>query len=222
MHQDQPEPNSARPANLGHAAAALAAGALLGAARRNRLGLYMRLAGAALLAAAAEPFFERGVIGAAEKRRRIVFRESLDVDRPVADVFEFFKNFENFTRIAGAIHSVVDYQDGLSHWEAYTPSGDLITWDCVVTKYVPNSVIAWESVNGSPVQFSGLVRFAPLSDVRTRLTIALTYRAAAFGLSEAVRSLLTPAPLKQLRADLEHARFYIESLPGRATDHRAG
>jgi uncharacterized membrane protein len=209
---------SARTVNVKHVAAAVVGGALFGARARGRLGLFARLAGVALLAAAAEPLVERRVIGAGERRRSLALRESIEIDKPVSDVFEFFKNFENFARIIGAIHSVVDYEDGLSHWEAYTTSGELVSWDAVVTKYVPNSVIAWESVAGGPVESTGLIRFAPVSATRTRLNFELTYRAAPSGLGDAMRALVTPAPVEQLRADLEHARFYIESLPARVPD----
>jgi uncharacterized membrane protein len=201
-----------------HIAAAIAGGVLVGASGRGRLGLFTRLAGAALLAAAAEPLLERRVIGAGERRRNLVLRESIEIDRPVSEVFEFFKNFENFARIIGAIHSVVDYEDGLSHWEAYTTSGELASWDAVVTKYVPNSVIAWENVPGSAIESTGLIRFAPVSPTRTRLNFELTYRASPSGLGVAVRALMAPAPVEQLRADLDHARFYIESLPARLPD----
>ena len=210
--------DSARTVDSKHVAAAFAGAALLGASPRGRLGLFARLAGLAFLAVAAEPLLERRVIGAGERRRSLALRESIEIDRPVADVFEFFKNFENFTRIIGAIHSIVDYENGLSHWEAYTASGELAAWDAVVTKYVPNSVIAWESVAGSPVESTGLIRFAPVSPTRTRLSFEVTYRAAPSGLGDAVRALIAPAPLEQLRADLDHARFYIESLPARVPE----
>ena len=183
---------SARAVELKHVAAALAGGALFAASPRGRLGLFARFAGVALLAAATEPLVERRVIGAGERRRSLALRESIEIEKPVSEVFEFFKNFENFARISGAIHSVVDYEDGLSHWEAYTTSGELASWDAVVTKYVPNSVIAWESVAGSPVESTGLIRFAPVSPTRTRLDFALVgpldERAPRVGLSMSVGS----------------------------------
>ena len=42
--------------------------------------------------------------------------------------------------------------DGRSHWCASTPAGRSLEWDTVTTKYVPNRVIAWQSVPGSPVE----------------------------------------------------------------------
>jgi uncharacterized membrane protein len=221
MSDESAEAGLGRSVEATHVAAAFAGGALFGAGGRSRLGLFA-LAGLALLAAAAEPLIERRVIGAGDRRRSLALRESVEIDRPVSEVFEFFKNFENFVRIIGAVHSVVDYENGLSHWEAYTTSGELASWDAVVTKYVPNSVIAWESVAGSPVKSTGLIRFAPVSPTRTRLNFEVTYRAAPSGLGDAVRALMTPAPVVQLRADLEHARFYIESLPPRVPEPRMG
>jgi uncharacterized membrane protein len=176
----------------------------------------MRILGLGLIAFAAQPLLEKRVQTAGAKRRRVSFKSVIDVARPVGEVFAFFKNFENFARVMGGIRSVIDYEDGRSRWEVYTPSGATIAWDAVVTKYVPNSVIAWASVPRSAVDTTGLVRFTPLAAGLTRLEIAFTYRPARTDLNDAVHSLLGPRPSRRLRADLEHARVYIESLPTEA------
>ena len=194
-------------------AAAGLGGVLLGLGGDRRVRTAMRLLGLSLIAFAAQPLLETRVQTAGDKRRRISFKSVIDVGRPVSEVFAFFKNFENFARVMGGIRSVIDYEDGRSRWEVYTPSGGTIAWDAVVTKYVPNSVIAWASVPRSAVDTTGLLRFTPLPGGWTRLEIALTYRPARTDLSDAVHSLLGPRPSRRLRADLEHARVYIESLP---------
>ena len=94
---------------------------------------------------------------------------SIEIERPVAEVFAFFKDSRTSRAIIGSVRSVLDYQDGRSHWELYTPSGAVVEWDAVVTKYVPNSVIAWESVVRSLVDSSGMVRLRRVSSARTRV-----------------------------------------------------
>jgi uncharacterized membrane protein len=194
-------------------AAAGLGGALLGLGGDRRTRAAMRIFGVGLIAFAAQPLLEKRVQTAGEKRRRVSFKSVIDVARPVSEVFAFFKNFENFARVMGGVRSVIDYEDGRSRWEVFTPSGGTIAWDAVVTKYVPNSVIAWASVPRSDVDTTGLVRFTPLPAGWTRLEIAFTYRPARTELSDAVHSLLGRRPSRRLRADLEHARVYIESLP---------
>ena len=194
-------------------AAAGLGGALLGLTGDRRTRVVLRILGLGLIAFAAQPLLAARLRRAGDKRRRVAFKSVVDVARPVGEVFAFFKNFENFARVMRGIRSVVDYEDGRSHWEVYTPSGGTIAWDAVVTKYVPNSVIAWTSVPGSPVDTTGLVRFTPLAAGWTRLEIAFTYRPARTDLSDAVHSLLGPRPARRLRKDLEQTRLYIESLP---------
>src|SRR5437868_780616 len=82
-------------------------------------------------------------------RRVVDLRMTVVVERPIVDVFEFCRDFENFPELVDVLLSVEDSQDGRSHWAVRSPLGESIQWDAVVTKYVPNSVIAWQSVPGS-------------------------------------------------------------------------
>ena len=202
-------------------AAAGLGGALLGLSAGRRPGAVVRILGLGLIAFAAQPLLEKRVETVGDRRRRISFKSVVDIERPVADVFAFFKNFENFARLTTSIRSVIDYENGRSRWEVITPAGRTLTWNAVVTKYVPNSVIAWESVPQSPVETTGLVRFTPIRAGWTRLEVTFTYRPTRTDLSDAVHSLLGPPAARRLQADLDNARVYIESLPVDAATDRA-
>lgn len=157
---------------------------------------------------------------AGARRRALSAHSSIDIARPVADVFRFFKDFENFPRIIGSIRSVVDYEDGRSHWEVYTPAGATLEFDAVVTKYVPNSVIAWASVTGSPIETTVLARFTPLTASTMRLDVDVSYCVVNTDLGDAVRALVAPRSTAQLVNGLERARFYLESMPAPASARR--
>jgi uncharacterized membrane protein len=135
------------------------------------------------------------------------------VERPIVDVFEFCRDFENFPQIVDVLLSVEDSQDGRSHWAVRSPGGHAIEWDATVTKYVPNSVIAWSSVPGSDVQASGLMRFFPLSPQETRVDISLTYLPLNTRLAEAIRALVTPSNTNRLRTELTQASRQLASFP---------
>lgn len=195
-------------------AAAIAGGLALGAAGDRRRGILARLAAAALLGYAAAPMLEATLNNAGTRRRTAHLHEFIEVDRPIGEVWSFLKDFENLPRVIGSIRSVVEYQDGRSHWEAYAPSGRLETWDVAITKYVPRSVIGWHSFPDADVEMGGLVRFTSLGPERTRLDVELEYRPKHSTLNDAVHALLAPKARRQLRDDLHHLRFYLESLPG--------
>jgi uncharacterized membrane protein len=166
---------------------------------------WRRLAATAVIAGAVAPTVIRWVRRAGSARRTVDMRMSVLVERPVTEVFEFCRDFENFPQITDVLLSVEDTQDGRSHWSVRSPGGQVIGWDAVVTKYVPNSVIAWESVPGSVVVAGGLMRFAPLSQDETRLDIRLTYRPVRTDLFEAIHALLTPKNVDRLRRELSDA-----------------
>jgi uncharacterized membrane protein len=203
---------------LAQLGAALGGAMLIGASRRGTRGTVMRIAGAALLGYAIRPAIVRTLRETGARRRALSTRTTIDIDRPVPDVFAFFKDFECFPRIVGSLRSIVDFHDGRSRWEMYTPSGDIVAWDVVVTKYVPNGVIAWESVPGSRVEMRGVVRFQPLSPSSTQVSIELAFRPVHTGLSDAMYVLLRRQSQDRLAATMERVRYYIESFPSSLDD----
>ena len=195
------------------------AGVLLGYGGSNRSQrIVTRLAGAALLTAAFAPALTRRLLRMGAARRRVHLRKTIDIDRPVHDVFEFCRDFENFPRVVQSLHKVVDYQDGRSRWEVVTPGGDVIAWDAEVTKYVPNVVLAWRSVAGSVVDCKGILRFSPTPRGGTRLHVEVDYDPRDTGLGDAVRALLNAPRTEQLEADLSRANFYLSALPKAPAD----
>jgi uncharacterized membrane protein len=172
---------------------------------RNRGKGWKRLAVTAVIAGVTIPKVLRWVRRAGAARRAVDMRMTVVVERPIAEVFEFCRDFANFPEITDVLLSVEDTQDGRSHWAVRSPTGVAVEWDATVTKYVPNSVIAWESVPGSTVQASGLMRFAPLSPRDTRVDVSLTYRPQQTAFADALRALVAPTNTKRIRTELAHA-----------------
>jgi uncharacterized membrane protein len=199
--------------SLGFLAAALGGGLLIGTKQRGAAGWAIRAAGAALLGCAAQPAIVRSIRAAGARRRALTASASVDIERSVPEVFAFFKDFESFPRVLGSLRSVVDYQDGRSHWEMYTPSGNVVAWDVVVTKYVPNCVIAWESVPGSEIEMHGLVRFTAVGLSSSRVSLEMIYRPVRTEFTDALFALIRRQSRHRLSESLERARYYLESLP---------
>lgn len=172
---------------------------------RTRGKRWRRLAVAAVIAGATTPTVLRWLRRTGAARRAVDMRMTVVVERPINDVFEFCHDFENFPQIVDVLLSVEDSRDGRSHWAVRSPTGHAIEWDATVTKYVPNSVIAWESVAGSAVQASGIMRFTLLSPADTRVEISLTYLPLRTNLGEALRALISGSNTKRLRGELTQA-----------------
>ena len=166
---------------------------------------WARLAAASLIAGVAMPAVLRWLRRTGSARRSVDMRMTVVVERPVNEVFEFCRDFENFPKIVDVLLSVEDSQDGRSHWAVRSPKGESIEWDAIVTKYVPNAVIAWDSVPGSVVRAGGMMRFSPLSASETRLDISLTYQPLRTDLNEALHSLVHASNSKRLRGEVMKA-----------------
>jgi uncharacterized membrane protein len=166
---------------------------------------WKRLTAASVIAGATVPAVLRWVRRNGAARRTVDMRMTVVVDKPIHDVFEFCRDFENFPEIVDVLLSVEDSQDGRSHWAVRSPSGESIEWDATVTKYVPNSVIAWESVPDSVVVANGMMRFYPLSEKETRVDVTLKYRPLRTRLTDAVRALMTLPNSRRLRTEISRA-----------------
>lgn len=172
---------------------------------RTRGKRWHHLSAAAVIAGALSPTLLRWVRRTGHRRRAVDLRMTVVVERPVGDVFQFCRDFSNFPDILDRLEDVVDYEDGRSHWVARAPAGERVEWDAVVTKYVPNSVIGWQSVPDSPVRASGLMRFSPLGESATRVDLTLTYRPERTALRDAARAVITPSADHRVRGDLARA-----------------
>jgi uncharacterized membrane protein len=206
----------------------LVGGVLLGTAlvaygrrRRGTFGLLSSHCGAGLIGGVLARPTARQIVRAGAARRRVRVHRRILVQRPVHEVFSFCHEFENFPQIIGSLRSVTDHQDGRSHWEVTTPSGQIIGWDAVVTKYVPNAVIGWASVPGGKVDSTGLVRFAPTNDGCTSIEIDLTYAPRDTTFRDAVHALVDVSREAQVESDLARVDFFFRSLPAEEPEAEA-
>jgi uncharacterized membrane protein len=167
--------------------------------------------GLALIGAAAHKPLAEAVRNAGTRRRSGKVAVSFVVAHPVEVVFSFCRDFENFPQFIGALREVRDYGDGRSHWCASTPAGGTIEWDTVTTKYVPNRVIAWTSVGGSPVETSARIRFVP-EGRDTCVKIDATYRVLDGTMADALAALATPLRSQDLAADVRRLGPLLDTL----------
>jgi uncharacterized membrane protein len=191
---------------------ALAGGLLLalGARRQGRLGTVSAAAGVGLLVHALVPVFRHAIVRQGAARRAIDLESTLVVDRAVRDVFAFCANFENFPSLVHALAEVEDHGDGRSRWVLRHTDGSLVEWNAIVTKFVPNQVIGWESVPGSAVESRGIVRFRALEEERTELAIHLTYAQANTTFEEAWHALFSRRTERAVSRELSLAGEVLE------------
>jgi uncharacterized membrane protein len=148
----------------------------------------------------------------------IKVEECVRINRPVLEVFRFWRNFENLPRFMDHLESVTVTDDTHSHWVAKGPAGTRVEWDAVIHNEVDDELIAWRSLPGSEVNNAGSVHFTPTPDgTGTDVRVVLSYEPPAGKLGAAVAKLLGEEPSKQVADDLRRFKQVLDSgdvIPG--------
>ena len=195
--------------------AAAGAVALWGRRRKGWPGVAARLAGAAVAKRAITNTPVRRLTGVAAGRRAIDVQKSITVQAPVARVFAFFTEWENWPRWMSHVREVrstgsVPGEDR-THWVVDGPAGTTVSWDAITTALIPNEQIAWRSVEGGPIEHSGVVRFSSTADGATIIDVKMSYTPPAGAVGHAVASILGRDPKRQMDDDLARLKTTIES-----------
>ena len=194
---------------VGSAGTALVAYA---AARRDVFGTLFGLAGTALVLRAATNLETKRLVGAGAGRRAVDIQKTINISAPVSTVFNFWSNFENFPRFMTHVRDVrATNVEGQSHWTVAGPGGVPIEFDAVITRFEPNAVIAWKTVEGAPVAHAGIVHFEPDGMQGTRVHIRFSYNPPAGAIGHAVASLLGEDPKSMMDDDLARMKTLVET-----------
>ena len=106
----------------------------------------------------------------------IKVKRAVTVNRPVTEVYGFWRNFENLPRFMTHLQSVQVLEGKRSHWVAIGPAGVRVEWDAELVEDRPNELISWRSLPGGKVDTAGYVRFKPAAGDRgTEILIEMRY-----------------------------------------------
>lgn len=142
---------------------------------------------------------------------RIHLIKSVTINRPVSELYEFWKNFENFPQFMKHVKSITKTGDNTWHWEAKGPWGMTVGWDASITSDIENQRIGWQSLEGSDTPNSGVVAFTPKVGRGTKVTVTMTYEAPGGKLSEWAAWALGEEPSLQVADDLRRLKMLMET-----------
>jgi uncharacterized membrane protein len=175
------------------------------------------LLGFGLLIRAVTDLDARRLTGMRAGRRVVDVEKMITIDAPIDEVFAFWSDFENFPRFMSHLREVRDLGGDRSHWVATGPGGVTLSWDAVVTERRDGELIRWRSIDGSPVENAGTVRFQDEGGGRTRVDVHLSYNPPAGALGHAVASLLGSNARQMMNDDLLRLKSLLED--GKTTAH---
>ena len=184
--------------------------AVYGLARRGLIGTALGITGLGLAARGVTNLDLKTLIGSGTARDAIRVRKAIQINRPVDEVYRFWRNFENFPGFMTHLQQVKDLGNGRSHWVAKGPVGTPVEWDAIITREIQDELIAWESVAGSEVRNTGQVRFEAIPDGGTRISVNMSYTPPAGALGHAVAALLGADPKQSMDDDLARLKTLLE------------
>jgi uncharacterized membrane protein len=139
-------------------------------------------------------------------------KRSITVNRPVDEVYSFWRDFQNFPQFMRHLESVTMTGDRRSHWVAKAPAGQTVEWDADTLEDRPNELISWRSTEGASVYNAGSVRFMPAPGGRgTEVRVDLTYDPPFGKLGSKVAMLFREEPGQQVMDDLRHFKQVMET-----------
>jgi len=190
--------------------------AVAGAIRRDTRGAVAALTGASLIARAASNLPLNRLFGVGSRRRAVDVQKTILVNASVNEVYAFWSLYENFPRFMSRVYEVrsAERRPMQSHWRVAGPAGTVVEFDAELTRAIPNQMIAWKTLPGSPVAHAGIVRFDPEPDGLTRVHIRMSYNPPAGWFGHGIATVFGVDPKSSMDADLARMKTLIET--GRA------
>jgi uncharacterized membrane protein len=205
-----------------------------GLSRRNTAGRVVALAGAAIAFRGAGgycPVYGAAGLTTADELPQgaettsvpygsgINVEKAITIDKTPAELYAFWRQFENLPRFMKHLESVTQLDSRRSHWVAKGPAGTSIEWDAEIINEIPNELIGWRSLEGSDVAHAGSVHFTAAPGNRgTYLEVILRYDPPGGKLSAKVAKMFGEEPSLQIGSDLRRLKQLLETGEIATTD----
>jgi uncharacterized membrane protein len=131
--------------------------------------------------------------------------KSIEVECPLATVYNQWTQFEEFPRFMEGVKEVRQLDNKRLYWHAEVAGRDK-QWNARITEQIPDRLIAWQSESGE--ETSGAVSFHSESPNRTRVNLELSYDPKGF--VESTGDTLGIFA-RRVEKDLERFRDFIEN-----------
>jgi uncharacterized membrane protein len=204
------------------AGAALLAG---GFRRRGAAGTLAAVAGGALLFRGAsghcfvKAALTQGETGSGQAESAVLehgegfdLEKSIVVERTPAELYAFWRNFENLPLFMDRLHDVEEIDDTRSRWVAQGPAGQRIEWEAEIINDEPNERIGWRSLPGSEITHAGSVQFLPAPGGKgTEVRVHMRYDPPLGRAGKLVAKLFRKNPEKQIAEELGRFKHLMEA-----------
>jgi uncharacterized membrane protein len=141
----------------------------------------------------------------------VVVGAVITVNKPIAEVYSFWKKPQNFPSFMDAIDSVQPMGGDLYHWKIEAPAGLSVEWDAAIVTDTPNEMISWRSVDSADVENTGTVRFRRAAGGRgTEVQLEAEFKPKGGPLGAKVAKIISTIPKTNLANDLRRFKQLME------------
>jgi len=141
----------------------------------------------------------------------IKLQESVVVNKPAQQLYQFWHDFENLPLFMRHIESIEVQSKKRSQWRVKGPFGRIFEWDAEMIADRPNEMIGWRSLEGSQVDHAGSVRFEPVHGESTKVIVSLQYNPPAGTAGAMIGKLLGANPRRHIKEELRRFKQLMEA-----------
>ena len=145
------------------------------------------------------------------KPDRALLAETVTINRPRGDLYDFWRTLENLAVFMDNIESITCIDDRRSRWRVKAPAGKTVEWDSIITEDIPGQAITWQSAEGADIDNSGKVEFIDAGLRGTVVRAIIAYDPPAGLAGRLVAKLFQREPRLQARRDLRRFKQLMET-----------
>ena len=147
-----------------------------------------------------------------EGNKAIKVKRSITINKPVAEIYQFWRNFANLPKFMEHLEEVTVSDEKHSHWVAKAPVNTKVEWDAEIINEKENELIAWKSLAGAAVPNAGSVQFKAAPGNRgTEVIVEIDYQPPAGIIGTIFAKLFGEEPLQTVQEDLRHLKAQLEA-----------
>ncbi|ABF42010.1 cyclase/dehydrase [Candidatus Koribacter versatilis Ellin345] len=185
---------------------------IVGGGALTAFGISRKSLAGATMAAAGGYLIYRAATNGRRASQNVHVQRSFTIMKPVAEVYAYWRNFQNLPNIMTHLENVEVRDDRRSHWTALGPMGLKFEWDAEIIDERENEFIVWRSVEGADIENRGSVQFfSVLNGEGTEISAAIDYAPPAGILGAKFAQLFGRNPEQQVREDLRAFKALMEA-----------
>jgi len=154
-------------------------------------------------------------------RTEVMVQKTVIVHAAIHKVFDLWSQFSNFPRFMRHVRDIdIEIGGKKSRWTVDGPAHTTVSFEAETTELEPDRVLAWRTLPDQQIEHEGRVRFEPIDDATTRVTVRMTYRPPGGVLGHAIAHILGWDPKSRIDDDLVRMKGLLEEGKVRAGGER--